>query len=421
MLQIEIQKLAIGDRVLATHTTYAIERGSTHLLRGPNGCGKSLLIDAVCGVHRTRFVDVVIGGLQIGRGAHRRWRAGLRRQAQAPVLSRELVLEDVLDRAFADDRVPQSWRQRCLDILGSAGIDAGRAVGTHSFGQQRLLELVFACASGDWHLLDEPFAGIASAHVGAVASLIDAARAEERGVLLVDHTGVVIPGATIHDWPSPNVGSALPGTAEWSVGGSRRLDHSTGWQVRKIAIGKRTFLRDAAISAAPGHLTILRGSNGTGKSTILRSLARQRHPFPVDESIAGGPGAVFLSPQPPKLIGELTVRANLELMAENDRAMVTFAADALQHFGLSARLLPARAEALSGGEAAIVALVGAVASRAPVLLLDEPIESFSPSAVSAGVGLLTAALQAGRSIVAATHTERLIRAIPTATVIDLAA
>lgn len=419
MLRIEIEKLAIGERVLAADAEYALARGSTHLLRGPNGCGKSLLLDTICGIHASPSVTIAIDDRSVGRGAYRRWRAGVRRQAQAPVLAPNLAAAEVVERAFRNGSVPERWREQCLSLLDAANIESQRAVGTHSFGQQRLLEFVFAIASGDWHLLDEPFAGIASAHVGSVAALIAAASAEGRGVLLVDHTGTEIARAIVHDWPKPKDAVVAEPGDHWVLDAPRDGSDADAWRVRSIAAGNRMFLRDVTIATAPGQFTVLRGSNGTGKSTILRSLARQSHPFDVVESIEGGARDVHLSPQPPKLVGELRVRANLELMGVPSKTVTEFVARALQRFGLAPTLLARRAESLSGGEAAAVALIGAIASRAPVLLLDEPVESLSPSAISAAIGLLKEALRTGRCVVAATHTDRLRDELATGTVIDL--
>ena len=41
----------------------------------------------------------------------------------------------------------------------------------------------------------------------------------------------------------------------------------------RLAYGSRTLLTDACATLAPGTLTALIGRNGTGKSTLLRSVA----------------------------------------------------------------------------------------------------------------------------------------------------
>jgi ABC-type branched-subunit amino acid transport system ATPase component len=80
MLQIEIQSLKIGSRILGELMNIDVPVGEIHQLRGPNGSGKSLLLDVVTGIHRGTGVRVWISGRAIhNRTAYTRWQAGIRR------------------------------------------------------------------------------------------------------------------------------------------------------------------------------------------------------------------------------------------------------------------------------------------------------------------------------------------------------
>lgn len=128
--------------------------------------------------------------------------------------------------------------------------------------------------------------------------------------------------------------------------------------------------------------TALIGPNGAGKSTLLRSLA--------------GPGTVLLT-QNPGLPPTSTPRAAIA-MVTRDRAR----ADALLRAAGLAELADAPVPSLSGGQAAQVALVRALAARPGALLLDEPLSSLDAETARQWRALLRAAA-ADRSTVLVTH------------------
>jgi iron complex transport system ATP-binding protein len=161
-----------------------------------------------------------------------------------------------------------------------------------------------------------------------------------------------------------------------------------------LSLGGRPVLRGVSAAFAPGWTAVV-GPNGAGKSTLLRVLAGLAPP---------GAGRVVLDGQPlagltPRerahriawlaqsavVTGELTVRETVQL-------------GRLAHLGLFASPTPAddaavdtamaitecaawagrRLQALSGGERQRVLLARALATGAPVLLLDEPTTHLDP-------------------------------------------
>jgi ABC-type multidrug transport system ATPase subunit len=132
---------------------------------------------------------------------------------------------------------------------------------------------------------------------------------------------------------------------------------------------------------------------------------------------------MFLSPQPPKLVNELTVEENLRLMIGRvplgEERLRASAMRLLKWLGFPVAFLRERAEVLSGGEAGMVALVGASLSGAKILLLDEPFESLSPQALSRALKLLRLVTGAGKSALVTTHNANLISLFGPSQVIDL--
>jgi ABC-2 type transport system ATP-binding protein len=165
---------------------------------------------------------------------------------------------------------------------------------------------------------------------------------------------------------------------------------------------RRTWaLRGLDLSVPEGSITALVGPNGSGKSTLIRSWIGFENATEGRVLTAGidprkdRPAAVRrvgYVPQSPSLYRDLTVAEHIDL-AETlrdgfDRAMATRYVERL------AIRTGARAAELSGGEGAQVGLALALATRAPILLLDEPLASLDPLARREFLHLMVEAVRA---------------------------
>ena len=127
--------------------------------------------------------------------------------------------------------------------------------------------------------------------------------------------------------------------------------------------------RDFGITLSREKPVLLRGQNGIGKSTLLRLLAG------LEEWDAATPANVFFIPQdlelPPR-------RLLLEQLNNSKSAGNNPKADLLANFARTAgtdRLL--EKQGLSGGERSRIALLWALASDSPTVLLDEPMAAIA--------------------------------------------
>jgi ABC-2 type transport system ATP-binding protein len=150
---------------------------------------------------------------------------------------------------------------------------------------------------------------------------------------------------------------------------------------------RRWALRDLDLSVEEGSISALVGPNGSGKSTLLKAWVGFERPTTgrlrihgVDPVRRRG-DAIRLTgyvPQQPSLYRELSVEDHLAFAAAHrpgfDRAV------ARQYLDDLSIPLDSRAEQLSGGQQAQVGLALALGTRAPVLLLDEPLASLDPLA-----------------------------------------
>jgi tungstate transport system ATP-binding protein len=182
----------------------------------------------------------------------------------------------------------------------------------------------------------------------------------------------------------------------------------TGLSVRR---GGRTLLANVDLTVEPGALTVLMGSNGAGKSLLLRVLAALIRPDAGRVTWGGTPPTRALAPhlgfvfQKPVLLRR-SVAANVRYALEAagvpraERSARTLAA--LADAGLG-RLANSPARVLSGGEQQRLAIARALATRPKALLLDEPTASLDPAATLAIEDLVRAAHHGGTKVVFVTH------------------
>jgi ABC-type branched-subunit amino acid transport system ATPase component len=211
LLSLQNISVSYGGALAVDNVSLEVTPGSVVGLIGPNGSGKTSLIDAITGFKRSSG-SVILDGRPIdGLPPHERARLGLSRCFQGLELFKGIsVLENI--RIAADSRNwlmyvsdlvrPQTWSP--LSALAVEVIDEFDLVEhldqlptSLSNGQRRLVGLARSIAGGPKVLLlDEPAAGLddseSSALIGAIRNL-----AKERGlaVLLVEHDMTVVMGA----------------------------------------------------------------------------------------------------------------------------------------------------------------------------------------------------------------------------------
>lgn len=170
----------------------------------------------------------------------------------------------------------------------------------------------------------------------------------------------------------------------------------------------RVVLRDVSLEIAPGEVTTLLGPNGTGKSTLVLTVAgvlrattgrvmlgdqnlTKRRPERIRRA------GVAVVPEGRRLLPELSVADNLRVatysLSDDDAASGT--AYALELFPELKRRWDTTARSLSGGEQQMVVLAQALASRPSVLLVDELSLGLAPVVVKRLVPTLAAVAASG--------------------------
>src|SRR5215212_7882870 len=165
---------------------------------------------------------------------------------------------------------------------------------------------------------------------------------------------------------------------------------------------RRTWaLRGVDLTVPQGSITALVGPNGSGKSTLIRSwIGFERATegrlstggVDPQRDRAGAVSRVGYVPQSPSLYRDLTVADHVTLAGTlRDGFDEALAAGYVDRLSIP---LTSRASELSGGEQAQVGLALALATRAGILLLDEPLASLDPLARREFLHLMVEAVRA---------------------------
>lgn len=185
----------------------SVRRGSIHGLIGPNGSGKTTMLNVISGVYDPTHGTVRFDGEPVqGRPAHEIARLGVSRTFQHPLVFPELtVRENALvgaERLFRSrlgalmlrSRQARDEERRLVrsaeDALRQVGLEdlSESLAGSLPFGRQRMLELARSLASKPTLLmLDEPAAGLAEDDLRELAVLLRQLAAAGITVLLIEH------------------------------------------------------------------------------------------------------------------------------------------------------------------------------------------------------------------------------------------
>ena len=148
-----------------------------------------------------------------------------------------------------------------------------------------------------------------------------------------------------------------------------------------LAVEGRTLIKGFTATIQRGEIVGFVGPNGSGKSTLLRALVGDRKPASGELRIGGSVRPSYYRQDMAQVPIERTLYDIInELRPQWERRMVQ---GHLARFGFSGDEAQRRAETLSGGERARVALAMMVLTKANFLVLDEPTNHLDIESVEA--------------------------------------
>ena len=180
-----------------------------------------------------------------------------------------------------------------------------------------------------------------------------------------------------------------------------------------VAYGKHEALRDVTLTVAPGETTVILGTNGAGKTTMLNTIMGLVRPRPggrilfEERPIESEPthrivaSGVALVPEGRRLFGEMTVAENLAVGAYTRRSPASLREAMATQFALFPTLAERRdqlANTLSGGEQQMLAIARALMGSPTLLLLDEPSLGLSPRLTKELFSTLRTITRSGQSV-----------------------
>jgi energy-coupling factor transporter ATP-binding protein EcfA2 len=443
-----------------------ITPGERVLLLGASGSGKSTLMHALAGVLGGDEEGESVGALDIDGTTAERQRGSVGLVLQDP--DAQVILARVGDDvAFGCENlgVPRDeiW-QRVGHALETVGLELplDHPTSALSGGQKQRLALAGVLAMRPrLLLLDEPTANL---DPDGVTEVRDATRRllDDTGatLIVVEHRvevwrdlvdRVIVLGAdggVLADGDPARVlsdeGEALAASGIWvpahpparpvrrSSPGGEQLLRAEGLGVARTR--GTPVQRDVDLAVSAGRAIAVVGANGAGKSTLALTLAGLLPPdagaVVASDLLASGAGphpikwrskqlltrigTVFQDPEHQLLTGRVRDELAVGLTAlKLDTALITERIDELLHRLRLDHLADANPFTLSGGEKRRLSVATMLATRPPVLVLDEPTFGQDSRTWQELVAMLSHLLDEGSAIVMATHDQALVDALAT--------
>ena len=206
-LEVDGLSVSFGGVLALNAVSLSVAAETVHGVIGPNGSGKTTMLNAVCGFVRCSGDVRLFGQALTWLAPHQRVGRGLGRTFQNPKVGEDLTARDLLRVGEHERRTRPFWKeafapwlaqadavtfeQRALRILGELGIalpSLDVPVGSLPHGVVKMLDLARALM-GDPKLilLDESTSGLNEAEIATMRAQLRRLRARRLTVVVIEH------------------------------------------------------------------------------------------------------------------------------------------------------------------------------------------------------------------------------------------
>lgn len=193
MAALEVSELTVevASRIVVRDVSFKVQSGELHVLLGPNGSGKTTIINAIMGVPGYRVVkgSIKLDGVDItGRPVDERARLGIGVMFQRPPSIKGVKLGELATRIaqIHGSKLPS------VDLNISSLLSRDLNVG-FSGGEAKRSELYLLLSQRPKiALLDEPDSGVDVENLALIGKAISSLLEAGAGVLIVTHLGYIM-------------------------------------------------------------------------------------------------------------------------------------------------------------------------------------------------------------------------------------